>query len=454
MDRSVASATTPHSAAAPAAAAAARAAAPANTRYAWYVVGVLILAYTVSYVDRTILTLMVKPIRATLQISDTQLSLLHGLAFAIFYTSLGIPIARYADRLDRTRIITAGIVVWSAMTALCGLARNFGQLFVARVGVGVGEAALSPSAYSILGDYFQGPALTRALSVYTTAISLGAGLALMIGGAVIGQVQPLDLPVIGRLEPWQVVFLYVGIPGLLVALLMRTVREPPRTNLAAGRRAGEGLPLREVVGQLHERAGAYGFAIAGYSAAALLWNGATAWIPSFFIRQHGWAPAEVGLRFGAVLLVFGTAGVICGGWLGSALRMRDWKDANLRVGIYSQLLILPAGLAAPQLADPHWALAAFALFCFAGNMPYGAAGAALTEITPNQMRAQLTAVYFLFINLAGIGLGPTIVALCTDRLFGNDQALGRSLMLVTAVAAPVAALLLGLALKPYRRCIG
>ena len=162
-----------------------------SSRYGWYAVAVLILAYTFSYVDRTILTLMVKPIRASLHITDLQISLLHGLAFAIFYTLLGIPIARFADRGNRTRIIMAGIAVWSVMTALCGFARSFGQLFLARIGVGVGEAALSPAAYSMLSDYFRGNALTRALSVYTASIYIGAGLALLIGGALIASVPAM-----------------------------------------------------------------------------------------------------------------------------------------------------------------------------------------------------------------------------------------------------------------------
>ncbi len=424
----------------------------AGSAYGWYVVGILILAYTVSYVDRTILTLLVKPIRETLQISDTQISLLHGLAFALFYTVLGIPIARLADRYDRTRIITAGIVVWSLMTALCGFARNFGQLFLARVGVGVGEAALGPAAYSVLGDYFKGPALTRALSVYTSAIYLGAGLALMIGGAVIASVKPMNLPVLGHFEPWQVVFLFVGLPGLVVALLMLTVREPSRTDLGDGKR-GAAMPVRDVLAYLRARLGAYGYLVAGFAAASLLWNGAQAWIPTFFIRTFGWTPADVGLRYGPILLVCGSAGVISGGFLSGWFARRGRIDANLMVGIVSSALMLPAGLIAPQLATAEACLVAFAAFCFAGAMPYGAAGAALTEITPNQMRAQVTAIYFFFLNLAGIGLGPTVVALFTDRLFNDDLAVGRSIMVVAAIAAPLSLFLLWRGLEPFRRCV-
>ena len=430
-----------------------KAIAPPSNVYGWYVVGVLIVAYTISYVDRTILTLLVKPIRESLQISDTQLSLLHGLAFAVFYTFLGIPIARLADRHNRTRIIALGIAVWSLMTALCGFAKNFGQLFLARVGVGVGEAALSPAAYSILSDYFKGAALTRALSVYTSAIYIGAGLALMIGGAVIATVPALDLPVLGHFEPWQVVFLFVGLPGLLVAVWMLTVREPVRTGMSRAATAGQSLPVRAVARYIGDRAGAYGFLIAGLSASSLLWNGSMAWIPTFFIRTFEWTPAMIGMRFGLMLLVFGTAGILFGGWFSGWLRNRGHMDANLLVGVLSAVLVFLPGIIAPLIADETLCFAAFCAFVLAGSMPYGAAGAAFQDITPNQMRAQVIAIYFFFLNLAGIGLGPTVVALFTDQVFGDDLAVKYSLVAVAAIMAPLAALLLWVGRRSYRKCL-
>lgn len=423
------------------------------SRAGWYAVSVLIIAYTFSYVDRTILTLMVKPIRATLQITDLQLSLLHGLAFAIFYTLLGIPIARLADRGNRRNIITVGIAFWSVMTALCGLARNFGQLFLARVGVGVGEAALSPAAYSMLSDYFRGNALTRALSVYTAAIYVGAGLALMIGGAVIASVPALEMPLVGHLEPWQVVFLCVGAPGVLIALLMLTVREPPRTGLLAAAGAPQALSFGDVLTYMSARRGAYYFLIFGFAVHSLVWNGAMGWIPTFFIRHFGWTQAQTGLQFGAVLMTFGTIGIVFGGFLSGWLKTRGHIDANPRVGLLSALLVLPAGVLGAQSDNPTSALTFFGAFVFAGSMPYGAAATAFQDISPNQMRAQVTAIYFFVLNLCGIGLGPTVVAAFTDKVFRSDAAVGDSLSVVIGVAAPLSALLLWLSLKPYRRAL-
>ena len=200
-----------------------------NPAYAWYVVCILTIAYMFSFLDRQILALLVEPIRADLNISDTQMSLLQGLAFGIFYTLLGIPIGRLADRRSRRSIIAIGISIWCVMTAACGLAKNFGQLFLARVGIGIGEATLNPSAYSLISDYFPREKRARPMSFYNMGVSLGAGTAMVLGGQIISwvfsQPQPV-LPLVGTLFHWQVVFIMVGLPGLLIAFLMVTVREP------------------------------------------------------------------------------------------------------------------------------------------------------------------------------------------------------------------------------------
>ncbi|MDZ4373677.1 MAG: MFS transporter, partial [Phenylobacterium sp.] len=213
--------------------------------YAWFVVIVLLLAYTSSFVDRQILTLLVEPIRADLKITDTQFSLLTGLAFSATYTIAGFPFAWLADRFSRRGVIIAGITAWSIMTAGCGLARNFGGLFLTRMGVGIGEATLSPAAYSLIADYFPLSRRATAMAVYSIGVFIGAGAALIVGGQVIAAVSqgpPLSLPVVGRLAPWQVAFLYVAAPGPLIALLMLLVREPLRRGIAKSSSAEKIVP--------------------------------------------------------------------------------------------------------------------------------------------------------------------------------------------------------------------
>ncbi|MGI9295671.1 MAG: MFS transporter, partial [Pseudomonadales bacterium] len=236
--------------------------------YAWYVTLLMMVLYMFSFLDRTIIVLLVEPIKRDLHITDTQISLLYGFAFAIFYTFLGIPIARLADYKNRRTIIAFGVLIWSAMTALCGLARNFGHLFAARVGVGVGEAALSPAAYSLIADSFPEEKRAKAMSVYTMGLYLGVGLALVLGGLVIDffeQAGTVTLPLVGELYSWQLTFVAVGAPGLLFFLLMMTVREPTRKGIAATNDAP--IPLRDAMGWFTTR---WRFYLSFYAAMAFL----------------------------------------------------------------------------------------------------------------------------------------------------------------------------------------
>jgi MFS family permease len=270
---------------------------PSNAR-GYYVLSVLILAYIVSYIDRTMLTLLVDPIRATLKISDFEVSLLHGFAFAIFYTVLGLPMGRLADRHNRRNLIVGGILVWSVATALCGFARNFWQMFTARVSVGVGEATLSPSAYSMLSDCFPPERRSRVLSIYTSAIYLGAGIATFGGGALIAYVPGVTIAGFGYHEPWQVIFMIIGLLGVPVALALLTVREPLRRGAAVAVAPGVDMvriPLRTVVAYMWERRQVYGMLILGISCYAMMTNGLKGWIPTFLKRTYGWSPADVGV---------------------------------------------------------------------------------------------------------------------------------------------------------------
>lgn len=419
---------------------------PEGGPYAWYAVGLLILAYTLSFIDRQALTLMVDPIRETLDISDTQLSLLHGFAFALFYTIMGIPIGRMVDQHRRTSIIAAGIVVWSVMTALCGLARNFTQMFLARVGVGVGEAALSPGAYSLIADYFPPRQRTQALSIYIGAAYVGSGLATMIGGALIAAMPVVVLPHLGRLEPWQAVFIVIGLPGVLLALWMLTLREPPRTGVKAG------VPphFREVLRYMAERKSSYFLIIIGFSLSGLMWNGAVAWLPTFFMRSFGWTTAQVGLNYGLTIMIAGTLGAVTGGTVAAMMQRRGRYDANILIGLISLAIATPGGIAGALAGSAPLALAGVFVFLFGCAMPYGGAVAALQAITPNQMRGQVSAIYLFSLSFFGMGFGPTVVAFFTDHIFGRDDAIGYSLALMMLVSAPVSAIILWLSRYPYR----
>ncbi len=290
--------------------------------YAWYVATVLTLAHIVSFLDRQVLALLVEPIKRDLAISDTKMSLLMGAAFAIFYTVMAIPIGRLADRGKRTAIITVGVTVWCVMTAMCGMARNYWQLFLARIGVGAGEATLTPSALSILSDYFPRERLGAAVGFYNMGVSVGAGIAFIVGGQVIGFVTsspPISLPFIGELYAWQTVFLFVGLPGLAIAALMGTVREPVRRGKikleSDTDAANDQISLRQAIDYLAKRRRTYGGLALIVSGSTILGYGFLSWITSMFLRTWDWTVPQIGTGLGVVLLIAGPIGVNGAGWL-------------------------------------------------------------------------------------------------------------------------------------------
>lgn len=421
--------------------------------YRWYVVGVLLVAYTLSFVDRMILSLLVAPIRAALDISDTQVSLLIGLAFALFYTVLGLPIAWIADRWNRRNLIVIGVALWSVMTAGCGFAGSYATLFLARMGVGVGEAALSPAAYSMLSDTFPRDRLARAMAVYSIGVPLGSGVALILGSFVVQAVLAapmVDLPLVGPVEAWRTIFLWVAAPGLLVCLLLLTVREPLRHGLQRVSVHGNAVPAPGFLAHLAGQRVALGALFAGMSLIGLVMYGVIAWVPTFFARTYGMDVSQAGLWFGVIMATGGAAGLVAGGTLADRLFAKGVADAHLRVMRLSILLGGPPLLAAALMPNAPLAFAMLAI-AFPMLTMHGVGTVALQFITPNEYRARVTALYFFVVNLVGLGFGPMLMALLTDHLFGYDGALRYSIALLTAVALPLAAIFLTAGFSAFAR---
>jgi MFS family permease len=431
-----------------------------NSGYAWYVVVILTLAYVFSFLDRQIISLLVEPIKADLDISDTQMSLLLGFAFAIFYTLLGIPLGRLADRRSRRAIIAGGITVWCIMTAACGLARDFTQMFIARIGVGVGEATLNPSAFSLISDYFPRDKRARPMSFYNMGVSLGAGIAMVLGGKVIAwayTIEPPTVPFIGQIYAWQTVFLLVGLPGLLVAVLMATVREPARQDrmqlAGSDDSASRVMTIREVADFLWERKATYGTIFLGMSVVTIIGYGYFSWIPTMFMRTWNWSIGEIAFAYGIVILICGPLGVNFGGWLADRWYKRGRRAAHMRVTLLGVLILVPASVLAPLMPTPELAVAMLIPATIGGAIPTATAAAALMMIVPNQMRAQTTAIYYFVINILGLTLGPTCVALITDYGFGDEGALRYSISIVSGVAGICALMFLVKSIQPYRASV-
>lgn len=414
------------------------------------------LCYALSFIDRQVLSLLVQPIKRDLQLSDTQFGLLQGVAFAVFYTLVGLYMGKLADTRNRRRLIAAGVTAWSIMTALCGLSKSFLQLFVARVGVAVGESTLSPAAYSIIGDYFPPSKLGRAMSTYTVGVYLGAGLAFLVGGALIAVIPDrVSLPLVGTLATWQMVFIVIGLPGVLFALLVLTIREPVRGRYAGSNAGGQDTNAETTVARSlryfarHWRF--YAMHFCGFSMLTTVGYAFHSWVPAYFIRSLEWEASQVGLVYGTISILCAPAGVLSGGWFGDYLLRKGSRDAHIRAPIIgAACLCLPAAIATTPLS-PGVGVTLFLLTIlqFFASFHGGMAVASLHSVTPVNMRAQATAAYLFSINLIGLGLGPLIVALITDYVLKNEAMVGTSLAITGAIAIALSLVFLLVARRRY-----
>lgn len=379
-----------------------------------YTLGLLVVVYVFNFVDRSILAILQESIKADLGLSDSQLGWLQGFAFAFLYSTLGIPIARWADRSARSRIIALAILVWSGMTALTGFARNFAEIFLARVGVGVGEAGCSPPAHSLISDYFPPERRATALAIYSLGIPIGSAIGTFAGGWI------------NELFDWRTAFLVVGLPGVLLALLVRlTLREPTRGYWEAqAKKRSESQPRESVGAVLRHMIGLRSFlhlAFAG-SLHAFYGYGAAAFVPSFFIRVHE-------LKTGAL-------GTFMGGYLSDRLARTDarwyaWVPAlSTAVGIPFAFLFY-------LWPDGRVALMLYALPAVLGGMYLGPTFAMTQALAPPHMRAMASAVLLFILNMIGMGLGPMAVGMLSDFLaprFGIESIRWSLLIIVVGCA--------------------
>ena len=423
-----------------------------SSAYSWYVVAVLTFVYIFSFIDRQILTMLVRPIRRDLGISDTQMSLLMGFSFALFYTLFGMILGRIADTRSRRGMIAIGLAAWSAFTAACGLARNFTQLFVLRMGVGVGEASLSPAAYSLIAEYMPRERLATAISFYSMGIYVGTGLSYLLGGVVIGVASKQELwtlPLVGSTRPWQIIFFAVGLPGLLASLLLFTVREPARKLI----RGVAEVPLGEVFAYLRGNASTFVFHSMGFGFASLASYASGAWIPEFLRRLHHWEPAKIGLIQGIIVAIFGSLGILASGRLADWIRAQGTREANMKLGMWLALIWIPFQFLLLFAPNDTWIIIWLVPNAILAAAPFGISAAAIQQMMPPPMRGQASALYLCILNLIGLGGGPTAVAMVNQYVFGRDDALNYSLLIVNVAALALGAILLRLGLKPFLRSL-
>ena len=431
-----------------------------NEAYSWYIVFILCVCSVVAFIDRQIINLLVEDIKRDLAVSDTQISLLQGLAFALFYAVMAIPLGRLADTGKRNILITVGIVVWSIAAAACGLARSFWQLFFARMFVGVGEATLTPAGFSMLADLFRPQRLALPLSVYTGSSFAGSGVALLAGGFVIAQLSKLDvvsLPVFGVMQPWEAAFIIGATPGFLVALVFfLTVREPRRRaaeRAAAAARDPDRPSLREVFRFCQGNSRVFAAVFGGVSLLAAAQFSLGAWVPAHLIRNYAWTPAEVGYTYGLIFMFCGTGGVVFGGWLADRFQSAGRHDGHLRTALLSALCTVPFAIAFPLVGSAQLSIALLAGTVFFGTMAFGAGPALIPVIAPPRMRGLLVAVYLLVANIIGQAGGPWLVAVFTDYVFGKPELVRYSLAVVPPILLLLGAALVASGFSGLRRML-
>jgi MFS family permease len=430
--------------------------------YAWTVVAILIATAVLSYTDRQVLSLLVDPIRGELGISDTQVSLLLGTAFAVIYGIAGIPLGLLADRTSRRNLIFAGVLVWSCGTLACGFSHSFGQLFAARIVVGLGEAVLSPAAISLISDYFPPSRRGTAVGFFLSGIAMGIGAAILIGGGVLHIVELGVLagtPFAGQ-PAWRLVLLLIGAPGLLWSLAILAIREPARRTTEDATTTGAAIPTGAATTTAVTtsattaawRSTTWARVIPIYlvvAAASLVDNAVGAWAPTLLIREFTRDPAQVGVQLGFLLTAGFGGGVLLGGWLADRAGSRGGWSYKLGVCLISGLLILPVSLLI-NAGQFNIVLLSVPLYFALSGIVTACGFSAILDVVPNRSRGLAMAISF-FLNVAlGAGLGPTAVALASDHVFGAHAGLGPAITLTVAGGYGIAVGALLAALSLFR----
>lgn len=401
--------------------------------YAWRVIAILWLVTLFSQLDRQLPALLVRPLKAHFAISDTQFSLLHGYAFAIAYTLMGLPFGRMVDRTNRRNLIVFGVFLWSLMTLLSGFAHSYEELLLTRMGVGVGEAVLAPAAYSIIADYVTPRRRGRALSFYYVSLAIGSGASLFLGGLLLRWIPPQGL-LIGDyvLLPWQATFILAGLPGIPLLLLMLAVREPVRRETGAVPASS----LKAFLAHLARHRCTFARLMTYPALLAVIGYGTLAWAPAFFERQHGLPVSESGPILGLIIGIAGLGGTLLSGQVSDRWLAQGKPAARFRVTLVAWAFIIPAALSWPLMPQATLSFLLLGVAIFGFSIGQAAAPASIQDIVPNSMRGQAVAVYLLLGGLLGIGLGPTSIALVNDYLYaGEPHALRYALVTVTLPAA-------------------
>jgi MFS family permease len=411
---------------------------------------VLILASLIAFIDRQVVAIVVDPMKEDLGVGDTEIGWLYGV-FALFYAAAALPIATMADRKSRKHIIAIGIFLWSLMTIACGLTRSYMQIFIARIGVGVGEATLGPSTTSLIGDYFPRRDIPLALSIFQMGPIIGTGIAFIIGGVVLDIVEnaePMVLPLIGALKPWQQTFIYVGLPGVFLAAFFLLIREPVRRPSPF--QPEHQSETRQLINFYRENARTIIYHHLGFVSLVLTGYAFVFWSVTFFVRVHGVPAAEASQTFGWIFVFFGPIGPLLAAYIAKRLHDKGHKDANITAGMIGGIVTIPSVLAIQLAPSAFWAYVLYAPALLAVNSPFGIAAGALPVITPPHLRARVAAVYMLT-GAFGMMFGPPLAGAFNEYIFPGSEGVRYSMITMTSFFGLSGILFLWLGRKHYAK---
>ena len=419
---------------------------------AWFLVAMLTLAYVFSFVDRYVLGLLIEPIKADLGLTDEQIGLIMGPAFGMIYAFSGLFIGWFVDNWRRTWIVGIGMAIWSLATAVSGLAANFWQLFFARMTIGAGESVLSPSAFSMIADSFPEEQRGKPIAFYTAALTLGAGIASLIGGGVLlwaKTTSGLALPILGVLSPWQLVFMTVGLPGLLLAVYFFFVKEPKRRPNVGGEAALQGASIFKAWGYVAKNGAVY-LSFVSLVMVMTIIAYSQGYLPSTFERTWGWAREQYAFINGVALLIIGPATVMLMGYISDRWMQAGVRDAPFRLLVIGYLIMVPTGAIAMFMPTGVLAFAVLCTNTIGIGMVSAVGVTALLLITPAQIRGQVIALYYMTISLSGLFLGPTTVGSLSTRVFGEEN-LNLAVAAVPIIFGVIPLLLIPITRELYRK---
>jgi MFS family permease len=410
----------------------------------WYTVLVCVLLYLLASIDRQIINLLVVPIQEEFGVGDFQMGLLLGPAFTFCYALATFPLAWLADRVSRPRLICTCLMLWSVAACASGLATSYQELFVTRVLVGIGEAALLPSAYVLIAGRFPRSGLALPLSILTLGAVGGLSLAMGLGAWLLAAAEGVTFPILGQLEPWRAAFVLTGLPGVLFALLVLTLKDAPRAAEGSGTAGNESFWIF-----LKENRAIIIALLIGFGFLQIVSGALTGWLPTHLMRSFGWSASQTGGAIALTVLVTASTGKLLAGTVVDAMFRRGWHDAHFRYACFTGLIALPCILGAMFAPSGTIAMILVSVYFVGAYSNVGYGSAFVQILAPANMRGRLSGLYLLTLNLFAM-IGPVTVGFLTDNVFGDKQMIGSSLAIVTGSALALSAIVLGRSLKMVR----